>query len=193
MFAEMKDTGERRKCYRCGELKTPEHFAWRNQAKGRHDTFCRACRSAYKKEHYAANRQRYIDRAGRRKRELALERTLYLIEYFRSHPCVDCGETDPVVLEFDHLRDKSFSVGMDLTRRAWQRILDEIEKCEVVCANCHRRRTAMRRGALRARRTHGHRKLMEERAAGIEPVSESLEGSSATSTPRPRGATSLRA
>jgi hypothetical protein len=150
----MRDGDEWKKCYRCGELKTPEHFAWRNKASGRHDSFCRPCRSAYKKEHYAANRQRYIDRAGTRKRELALERTLYLIEYFRSHPCADCGETDPIVLEFDHLRDKSFSVGMDLARRGWQQILDEIEKCQVVCANCHRRRTAIRRGALRARLTY---------------------------------------
>jgi hypothetical protein len=63
------------------------------------------------------------------------------------------GRPDPVVLEFDHLRDKLFSVGMDLARRNWQCILDEIDKCEVVCANCHRRRTALRRGALRARLT----------------------------------------
>jgi hypothetical protein len=54
-----------------------------------------------------------------------------------------------VVLEFDHLRDKLFSVGQDLSRRSWSSILAEIEKCEVVCANCHRRRTARRRGALR--------------------------------------------
>jgi hypothetical protein len=60
------------------------------------------------------------------------------------------GEADPVVLEFDHLGDKSFSIGAKLVQFKWQRILDEIEKCEVVCANCHRRRTARRRGAVRA-------------------------------------------
>lgn len=77
------------------------------------------------------------------------ERTLYLIEYFKTHPCVDCGEGDPVVLEFDHLRDKSFDVGTGLRDRPWQSVLAEMKKCEVVCANCHRRRTASRRGALR--------------------------------------------
>jgi hypothetical protein len=152
-FVRVRDRDERKKCYRCGELKTAEHFAWRNKEKRTYDSFCRPCRSSYKKEHYAANRQQYIDRAQKRKSEVLLERTMYLIEYFRTHPCVDCGESDPVVLEFDHLRDKLFSVGMDLARRNWQRILDEIEKCEVVCANCHRRRTALRRGALRARLT----------------------------------------
>jgi hypothetical protein len=53
-------------------------------------------------------------------------------------------------LEFDHLREKSFSIGAKLAQFTWQRILDEMEKCEVVCANCHRRRTAQRRGAVRA-------------------------------------------
>jgi hypothetical protein len=84
------------------------------------------------------------------KRRLTRERTLYLLEFFKTHPCVDCGERDPVVLEFDHLRDKSFAIGPSLSRRGWQDILDEMKKCEVVCANCHRRRTAKRRGSLRA-------------------------------------------
>ncbi len=78
------------------------------------------------------------------------ERTLLLLEFFESHPCVDCGEADPVVLEFDHLRDKAFNIGPAFSYLRWQTIVDEMEKCEVVCANCHRRRTARRRGSLRA-------------------------------------------
>jgi L-lysine 2,3-aminomutase len=74
----------------------------------------------------------------------------HVIEYLREHPCVDCGETDPIVLEFDHLRDKIANVSaMALAKRPWRVILAEIEKCEVVCANCHRRRTLARSGAFR--------------------------------------------
>jgi hypothetical protein len=91
-----------------------------------------------------------VRQARERKRILARERTTYLIDYFRSHPCVDCGERDPVVLEFDHLAEKLFDIGQALPYRSWQSILEEIEKCDVVCANCHRRRTAKRRGSLRA-------------------------------------------
>jgi hypothetical protein len=141
---------ELRKCGRCGELKPVEDFAWRRKRRLQQENFCRPCRSEYGKEHYAANRQRYIDQAAEIKRKLTRERTMYLIEYFKTHPCDDCGEVDPVVLGFDHLRDKLFDIGKALRDRGWQSILDEIAKCEVVCANCHRRRTARRRGALRA-------------------------------------------
>jgi hypothetical protein len=120
---------------------------------------CRQCRAAYKQEHYAANKRRYVERARIRKDRLYLERTKFLIEYFKTHPCLDCGETDPVVLEFDHLRDKEFDISSALPYRNWQTILDEIDKCEVVCRNCHQRREARRRGALRVRLTHSQRRF----------------------------------
>lgn len=110
---------------------------------------CHPCRAADKNRHYSANKQRYIAQAQARKRELRLERTIYLLHYFESHPCRDCGEADPVVLEFDHLGEKSFDVGLAIAYRNWESILDEIAKCEVVCANCHRRRISRRRASLR--------------------------------------------
>ena len=139
-----------RRCGRCGEVKPLHAFNWRRKEIGQRDNLCKACRSQYHRDHYLANRQRYVDQARARKQALALERTKYLLEYFRTHPCVDCGEHDAVVLEFDHLREKSFDVAQSLPYRSWRSILDEIAKCEVVCANCHRRRTARRRGSLRA-------------------------------------------
>lgn len=141
---------EHRKCYRCGAIKAAEEFSWRRKTNGQRDSFCRPCRSAYGKEHYAANRQRYINQAQVIKQRLRLERTQYLIDFFEQHSCTDCGESDPVVLEFDHLRDKRFSIGSKLCTATWNDILAEIQKCEVVCANCHRRRTAQRMGSLRA-------------------------------------------
>ena len=92
-----------------------------------------------------------MDQARERKQEIRQERTRYLLDYFLAHPCSDCGETDAVVLEFDHVRgEKTFDIGASLTYRNWQAILAEIAKCEVVCANCHRRRTANRRGSVRS-------------------------------------------
>ena len=134
-------------------MKAVEEFAWRRKAKGQRHNYCRPCHAAYHREHYLANKQRYVEQAHARKEALYLERTKFLIEYFVSHPCVDCGESDPVVLEFDHLADKEFDIGHALPYRSWRSILAEIEKCEVVCRNCHRRRESRRMGALRVRLT----------------------------------------
>ena len=139
-----------RRCGRCEEEKPDEDFAWRRIAKGQKDNYCRPCRAAYKKEHYASNRQKYIDAAEQRRRVLLAERMTFIVKYLRDHPCADCGEEDPVVLEFDHLRDKKFAISSGVRGRAWQSVLDEMAKCEVVCANCHRRRTAQRGGFARA-------------------------------------------
>lgn len=139
-----------RRCGRCGQFKPIDNFAWRRRSKEQLDNYCRPCRAAYKQEHYAANRQRYIDLASRRKRVLAVQRAEYLIEFFRSHHCVDCGEQDPLVLEFDHRGDKVFDIATGLRDRSWQALLAEMAKCDVICSNCHRRRTARRGGFVRA-------------------------------------------
>ena len=139
------------KCYRCGLTKAADDFAWRRRAKNQRDTYCRPCRAEYKAQHYRANKARYIENARIREEGERQWRTEYLLTYFRLHPCVDCQECDPLVLEFDHLSDKSFEIGVNLAYRSWESILAEIAKCDVVCANCHRIRTATRRRSLRYR------------------------------------------
>ncbi len=139
-----------RRCGGCGVEKPLSDFNWRRRERGQRDNLCRPCRAAYKQEHYFANRQRYVDQARQRKQMLAERRMRYLLDYFAEHPCADCGEDDPMVLEFDHRGDKLFDVSHALPYRAWHAILDEIAKCEVVCVNCHRRRTARRGGFMRS-------------------------------------------
>lgn len=140
-----------RRCGRCHECKPSLEFAWRRKARGQRDSYCRDCRAAYKQEHYSKNRQRYVDNAAAWRRRTLDERWEYLRAYLAEHPCVDCGETDLLVLEFDHLRDKEFVISVGITHKPWPAVLREIEKCEVLCANCHRRRSAARHGYLRAR------------------------------------------
>ena len=62
--------------------------------------------------------------------------------YLLDHPCVDCGEGDPIVLEFDHRdpKNKLFALGAAVgLGYSLVRVIDEIEKCDVRCANCHRK------------------------------------------------------
>lgn len=82
-----------------------------------------------------------------------------VIEYLKEHPCVDCGETDPIVLDFDHVRGVKRQHVTYMISHQWgkQSVLDEIEKCDVRCANCHRRRTAQTQGWARAAYLSGGR------------------------------------
>ena len=139
-----------RRCGRCGEHKPVEQFAWRRRAKGQRHSYCRPCSSAYHREHYLANKQRYVDQARATRDALRLRRGDLILNYLRDHPCADCGEDDPVVLEFDHLRDKKFDISRGYIDVALDKLLAEIAKCEVVCANCHRRRTVARRPTIRS-------------------------------------------
>lgn len=67
-------------------------------------------------------------------------------QYLEGHPCVDCGESDTLVLEFDHLdrtqKEANIAVLLQDRKISWEEMLQEIRKCEVRCVNCHRRRTA---------------------------------------------------
>src|SRR5439155_489538 len=67
---------------------------------------CRACHAAYRRAHYLRNRATYIRQEVARIRKYRDKNRPLLREYLRAHPCVDCGETDIVVLDFDH-RDPS--------------------------------------------------------------------------------------
>jgi hypothetical protein len=67
----------------------------------------------------------------------------YLNDYLVIHPCIDCGETDPVVLEFDHKNpaEKRHNISaLIMAGNSIKRLMSEIEKCDVRCSNCHRRR-----------------------------------------------------
>jgi hypothetical protein len=113
---------------------------------------CRSCSRAYFREYYLRNRDRYAARSRRKNAAERLSNRRQLLGYLQAHPCVDRGETDPVVLQFDHAdpSTKSSNVGDLLRNRVpWSRILAEIEKCVVRCANDHQRRTATQFGWYR--------------------------------------------
>lgn len=71
----------------------------------------------------------------------------YTLQYLSTHPCVDCGETDIRVLQFDHIDPdlKYDRVANLIFRSSLATLQAEIDKCEVRCANCHAKRTAEHR------------------------------------------------
>lgn len=106
-------------------------------------------RVAAQRRHYDKNRTVMIARAKEGKIKARAQLKDVILEYLKEHPCVDCGEGDPVVLEFDHRdgADKKFNLG-EAMKMAFgvKTVLAEIAKCDVRCANCHRRRTYRQMG-----------------------------------------------
>lgn len=135
-------------CYMCGETKPEAEFAFADMAKGTRQSHCRLCQAAYRHAHYLANRDDYIRREVARMAGYRVANRRLLLAYLSDHPCVDCGEADSTVLDFDH-RDPSTKrkeVGRLAATKPWSQLLIEIEKSDVRCANCHRRRTARPHG-----------------------------------------------
>jgi hypothetical protein len=130
-------------CTRCGKTKPLDQFPPRLRGKPRLQSWCRACFAANNARYYAEHRDvqkaRLLGNTARRRNENRRKAAEYLL----AHPCVDCGETDLVVLDFDHIGAKTSAVSAMITNGAsWERIAAEIKRCEVRCANCHRIRTA---------------------------------------------------
>ena len=130
-------------------MKPLERFHFSNKRTGRRRHICAECFTVYRREHYRRNRAAYVERNTRLLRQRRLDWQRRLWEYLLEHPCVDCGEADPVVLEFDHVEPRSKRLAMqDMVQGgyAWPTVLTELAKCDVRCANCHRMRTAAQFG-----------------------------------------------
>jgi hypothetical protein len=110
----------------------------------RYNTWCKACIALAQLDRGRHNKGKI------NKPKLLIERArraalgTAVLAYLEEHPCVDCGEKDPVVLDFDHVRgEKRMSVTRMISLQYSSKTLfDEIAKCDVRCSNCHRRKTA---------------------------------------------------
>lgn|SRR3989344_6539871 len=131
-------------CTRCKKEKELNDFYFKLKAQGIRHVYCKDCSQFYVKLHYIKHREYYLLKARKRNRKLRAEIRDYILNYFKGHPCVDCGEKDPVVLEFDHIVGfTKLSEICTLSRNyRFEEIKEEIKKCQVRCANCHRRKTA---------------------------------------------------
>jgi hypothetical protein len=139
-----------KRCATCGEWKTEDSFNWRYKALGiRHPT-CRDCHKEYRRSWYEDHKETHLQNVQERKVSARQDARQYVLDYLSTHPCSACGESDPAVLDFHHLggKDKEISVlisgGYSLAK-----IQEEIDKCAVLCANCHRRKTAKEQGWFR--------------------------------------------
>jgi hypothetical protein len=127
------------RCGRCRKSLPASQFS-RHPTRGRQH-WCRECFIQY----FRARGDFHRAQSARARTKRRRAGRAFVDEYLSARQCVDCGEPDALVLEFDHLQVKNANVG-SLLAEAWSvaRLEQEIALCEVVCVNCHRRRTARR-------------------------------------------------
>lgn len=133
-------------CPACSIVKTSDQFGLNRAKPDGKQTQCRQCRKATNRKYYERTKEVHNpSRHARREREKARVRD-YVLSVLLREFCVDCGTSDVRVLEFDHVTDgKLFNISEAAAKGySNQAIAEEIKKCEVVCANCHRIRTGER-------------------------------------------------
>jgi hypothetical protein len=112
---------------------------------------CRDCHHGVQRRYYARNAASERLRTRGRKTRVRADNRARVLQHLLTHPCIDCGESNPIVLEFHHVRGKKRDAVAYLVRsHEWRTVAAEIAKCEVLCANCHRIRTACDGGHFRS-------------------------------------------
>lgn len=127
-----------KQCSKCKEWKEEEEFSWKNKEQGKRHSQCKECRRK-------ADKERYANDPSRRQsvKDVHNNQVQFLKEYIKDvkeySKCAVCGDDRWYVLDFHHLRDKSFTISRKIREGcSLDTIKEEIAKCIVLCANCHR-------------------------------------------------------
>lgn len=145
----------------CSKCQLPKPLSeFRVTKKGHVHSYCHECQRLYDRERYAAKRdyRKQINQEWK-------DRQRSLVYALKANPCTDCGTVyHPAAMHFDHLpgSEKVKDVATLMRYASTERLLDEIAKCELVCANCHAVRTWERAQAALAQ--------SEEHFLGMEEV-----------------------
>ena len=145
-----------KQCRRC-KIDLPSEMFWENKTnKDGLQPYCKICQRAWRREWRAKYKEKYGEYDGKkynqengeRFAQLKSARIAKLYEWLnelKQAPCTDCKQTfNPVCMDFDHLDGSAKIKGITkMVNETYskERIIQEIEKCELVCANCHRLRT----------------------------------------------------
>lgn len=128
-------------CAKCREVKPYSEFSPRGRG---YLSFCKKCKREANKDYYRRNRESCIARS----KATFKDRSTRFFTWLSRKSCMDCGISDIRVLQFDHREgvNKRFIISEKIRHLAWDTLMKEVEKCDIVCANCHSIRTATRAG-----------------------------------------------
>jgi hypothetical protein len=122
-------------CTKCLVEKEDERFPFKNKDKNKRANICKECQRIYKINHYYRNKKAHYDR----NKKTVLKLNMYVCDVKTRGSCVVCGEKEIFCLDFHHLFDKDMEIARLVNRGSLIRLKKEIEKCVLLCANCHRK------------------------------------------------------
>lgn len=132
----------RKRCGKCNQLQPLSNFNFKHKKLKKYQSKCKVCQSEYHSTWYAKNKQSCMDRARNNSAEYIDRNKDFVDKYKRKLGCKYCSESAPPALDFHHIKESSKKRNIsDLIRDAVsiKTLLEEIKKCDVVCANCHRK------------------------------------------------------
>lgn len=128
-------------CTICKSQKELTEFSNNKTKPDGKNNMCKGCKKEYNRGYYSLTKDIHNPKRYSRRDKVREGLKDFIKEYKESRPCSDCGNFYPsFVMDFDHQRDKSFNIG-GVVASSLQVLIAEIEKCELVCSNCHRIRT----------------------------------------------------
>ncbi len=129
-------------CWTCKEDKPLSEYGKNSRKKDGHQGYCRECGKKKDKKLYLTSPTRK-QRIAQRGAEVYKRNRKFIIECLLKHPCLDCGESNPLYLDFDHVRGEKMWNLSEMTKHSLETVESEIAKCEIRCMKCHRRKTAI--------------------------------------------------
>jgi hypothetical protein len=129
---------ETKVCTTCKIEKPIEQFLWKNKEKGIRHYPCSECYKEIRKKSYEKNKEYYLNKNRKRKET----NNDWYNEFKKGKKCHFCDESEPVCLDFHHLdgTTKEYNIGsMGYSTYSIDTIMKEVEKCVILCSNCHRK------------------------------------------------------
>lgn len=130
-------------CVLCKASKSLEDFNKKQSSEDGKQNICRDCNKKKSKDYYSKNKEKHKKVIYKRRRKHVIALQQYTYDFLKMHGCAICGENDPCCLDFDHLKNKNMLISKLISSGySFSNLKKEIDKCQILCANCHRRKTA---------------------------------------------------
>jgi hypothetical protein len=135
-------------CTKCDQVKNDDEFSWSIKGIKKHSS-CNSCRVEERMDYYERNKDKELKYKYERQIVKREEARGFVFGYLNNCVCSGCGETDPLVLTFHHTDKKKMDISQMVNQGySLVAIKNEIDKCVILCANCHMRVEKERRGTV---------------------------------------------